>query len=92
MTKDTATEPVTFHRNLRDNDMQPVVSLLYTLAEIKGVDETDLPPLHQSVGDLVECFFRSAAEATAELTFSYEGYRITIYQDGHVVFQQLNRE
>lgn len=93
MPEDTTTASSIIHREIKD-DQDPEVSLIHMLAEIKGVDESELAPLYSCIGSMVDNLFRSPppAEATAELTFSYQGYRITIYQDGHIVFQQSTAE
>lgn len=94
MTKDPQSTPRIHHRNLKESDTDPEVALIHTLAEIKGVDETELTQLYFCINNMVENLFRSPppAEATAQLMFSYEGYHITIYQDGHAVFQRLGEE
>lgn len=92
MTKNPPTAPQTYHRDLTDGDADPEVALVHALAEIEGVDESELTQLYSCINDLVAGLFSSPppAETTAELTFSYEGYRITVYQDGHAVFQRFD--
>ena len=94
MTKDPSTTSQTYHRNLKEGDTDPEVALVHTLAELKGIDESELTQLYSCINSMVEDLFRSPppAEATAELVFSYEGYRITVYQDGHAVFQRFGEE
>lgn len=94
MTKDSQSTSRTYHRNLKKSDTDPEVALIHALAEIKGVDETELTQLYFCINNMIEDLFRSPPppEATAQLMFSYEGYHITIYQDGHTVFQRLGEE
>lgn len=92
MTKNPPTAPQTYHRDLTDGDADPEVALVHALAEIEGVDESELTQLFSSINDMVDRLFHSPppAETMAELTFSYGGYRITVYQDGHAVFRRLD--
>lgn len=80
-----------YHRNIREGESNPQTALARALADLKGVEVTDLKQLYACIDHLVEQLFQSPppADANAELTFSYEGYRITVFQDGHTVFQPL---
>lgn len=79
------------HRNIREGESRPQVALARALADLKGVETTELSQLYPCIDHLVDQLFESppSPEAKTELTFSYEGFRITIYQDGHTVFQSL---
>lgn len=81
----------TYHQKLPVGDRDPEVVLVEAIADLSGSDEIELPQLYSCVNEMVEHFFRSPppAKAKAELTFSYAGYRITLYQDGLAVIQQL---
>lgn len=92
MTDNRTSELPTHHQKLTVDDNDPEVVLVETIADISGSDEIELPQLYSCVNEMVEHFFRSPppAKAKAELTFSYAGYRITLYQDGLAVIQQLD--
>lgn len=91
MGDDTTTDLSTHHRDLTDGNSSPEVCLIEALVELTGTDETELPQLYSSVDQSVGHLLRSPppTRAQAELTFTYAGYRITVYQDGHADFQPL---
>lgn len=77
------------HRGLFERgDEEPSEKLIETVAELKGVEERELEPLYSWADDLVGDLYTSPppAEAQAVVEFSYEGFRTTLYQDGHAVF------
>lgn len=80
-----------YHRNIQEGESNPQLALGRAIADLNGVDVMDLGQLHTGIDHLVEQLFQSSppAGANAELTFSSEGYRITILKDGHTVFQPL---
>ena len=78
-----------YHRSLLGReDEEPSKKLIETVAELKGVEEHELQPLYSWADDLVGDLYTSPppAEAQAVVEFSYEGFRIRLYQDGHAVF------
>lgn len=94
MTDDAITELSTYHLKLTDGDEDPELLLIQTLADVSCSEVSDLPPLYCTINEMVESLFQSppAPEAKVKISFSYEDYRITLYQDGHAVFQQLSCE
>ena len=77
------------HRSLfGQGDEDPSEKLIETVAELKGVEERELQPLYSWADDLVGELYTSPppAEAQTVVEFSYEGFRVTLYQDGHAVF------
>ena len=77
------------HQDLFDaDDSDPCRRLVETVAELKNADPKELRPLYTWVDGLVTDLYSSPppADAQAVVEFSYEGYRITLYQDGHAVF------
>lgn len=60
--------------------------LLEIIADLDGVDITDLPSLYDQMDHFVETLFETppAPEAQLELSFSYAGYRISVDQTGAV--------
>lgn len=79
------------HQNICDGDGNPNYLLLQTIAALTGVEETELPQLYPCVDDLINQLYQTppSTEATVELTFTYEGFRITLHQDGHAVLQEM---
>jgi hypothetical protein len=77
------------HRDLfTDPDQSPGDELVSIVAELKGVAPNELDSLYSWVDSLVEDLYSSPPPTSAQalVEFSYEGYRITLYQDGHAVF------
>ena len=68
--------------------MEPSEELVNAVAELKGVGQNELDPLYSWIDGLVQDLYSSPppASAQAEIRFNYEGFRITLYQDGHAVF------
>lgn len=77
------------HRNLFEKtDEDPATELVTIVGELKGVAENELDPLYSWADSLISDLYSSPppADAQAIVEFTYEGYRITLYQDGHAVF------
>jgi hypothetical protein len=62
----------------------PLDSVLSAVAKREGVDETDLPPLQDSidVDSLERVLSDLTDEMPGEVTFNYCGYTITVHADG----------
>ena len=78
----------TVHVRLDDDQPEPWLAVAETTAELKGVDATDLSPIYRCVDHLLERVFSTPPdpEANVEIGFDYEGYRVTVRQDGFVTF------
>lgn len=70
---------------------QPNVDITEQVAELKGVDSDELSPLYDSIDHVVDNIFSSPPdpEADVEVSFSYEGFRITVSQDGTATFDPV---
>lgn len=82
------TEANVHHRSIFDRPKSgPGSELVSIVADLKGVDQSDLDPLYDWADDLISDLYSSPppADAQAIIEFTYEGYRITLYQDGHAV-------
>lgn len=76
------------HRSLFEKtDEDPATELVTIVGELKGVPETELDPLYSWADSLISDLYSSPppADAQAIVEFTYEGYRITLHQDGHAV-------
>ncbi|WP_440771316.1 HalOD1 output domain-containing protein [Natronorubrum sp. DTA28] len=62
----------------------PTRAVVEIIADLEGVETLELPPLYSTVNDLLGEFASNppASGANVEITFTYEGYRITVYQTG----------
>ncbi|RXK46409.1 HalOD1 output domain-containing protein [Halorientalis pallida] len=65
--------------------------LLRLIADVEGLDVTDLPPIYDRIDHLVTKMYEDppSSEAQAQLAFSYAGYRIRIDQDGNVSLMKI---
>jgi len=70
----------------------PEVNVVEVIAELEGQDSTDLSAMYDTIDHLIEKLFYEppSAEAQAVLQFSYEGYRITLNQDGYATFMKIS--
>ncbi len=76
------------HRSIFQDPVEdPSTELVTIVAELKDVDQTELDPLYAWADDLISDLYSSPppADAQAVVEFSYEGYRITLYQDGRAI-------
>lgn len=81
-------ESEVYHRSIfEDRSKEPTAELVTTVADLKGVEQDELDPLYNWADHLIEHLYSSPppAEAQGVVEFSYEGFRITLYQDGHAV-------
>ncbi|AQL44531.1 hypothetical protein BV210_09785 [Halorientalis sp. IM1011] len=74
------------HRRIEPDPADADYRLLQLIAEVEGIDVTELPPIYDRIDHLVTRMYEDppSAEAQAQLKFSYAGYRITLDQDGNV--------
>ncbi|PSP64306.1 hypothetical protein BRC76_01855 [Halobacteriales archaeon QH_8_67_36] len=82
-----------YHENIFENDNQePTMELVALIAEHKGVEQDELDPLYNWADHLIDSLYSSPPPAASQgiVKFSYEGYRITLYQDGHAVIMGRN--
>ncbi|SDE93495.1 HalOD1 output domain-containing protein [Halorientalis regularis] len=74
------------HRRIEPKAGDADYRLLRLIAEVEGIDVTELPPIYDRIDHLVTRMSENppSPEAQAQLSFSYAGYPITIDQDGKV--------
>ncbi|ADB61548.1 hypothetical protein Htur_2673 [Haloterrigena turkmenica DSM 5511] len=82
-------DDVVTRRTLDTSRDAPAIGLVEIVADVEGTDAMELAPIYDRADDLVADLFESPpeADADAELEFSYQGYRITVRQDGTVVIR-----
>ena len=70
------------------------MSVARTVAELEDVETEELTPLYGCIDHVLEHIFSDppVPAAEAEVTFSAEGYRITVEQDGSAVFRKRGGE
>ena len=76
------------HRQFDPDDASPELDVVEVVANLEEGDQTDLSPLYSTIDDAISEIFSDppAPEAQVNVTFTYEGYRITIHQDGSAEF------
>ncbi|WP_394739530.1 HalOD1 output domain-containing protein [Natronococcus roseus] len=78
------------YRTFDVDEADPNVSVARTVAELENVETEELTPLYGCIDHILEHVFSDppVPAAEAQITFSYEGYRITVEQDGNAVFRK----
>lgn len=76
------------HRELDTGGESPATQVPRIIAGIEGREPTDLATMYDCVDDILDDLFSDppAPEAQMRVEFSYEGYRITIEQNGTTAF------
>lgn len=76
------------HREIDTGADTPAVEVAQTVAEIEDKDATDLSAMYECVDGVLDHIFSNppAPEAQMQVEFSYEGYRITVEQNGAAKF------
>ena len=76
--------------NITEGDADPNLQFIREIANLKGEEETELGALYPTIDHMIEHLYSNppSSHAQTELTFVYEGFRITLYQDGTAVFQE----
>lgn len=66
----------------------PSTLVAEAVADIEGKDPTELATIYERMDGTLDHIFSDppSPEAQLEITFSYEGYRITVRQDGTAKF------
>ncbi len=78
-------------RQFDPGETTPETAVVETIAELKDTDQQKLSPLYSTVDHLLEHMFDNppAPEAQVQITVTYEGYRITLSQDGTAEFVKV---
>ena len=76
------------YRQIDTDAENPAVEIAELIAEFEGKDATDLTTIYERVGDVLDNIFAEppAPDAQLAVEFTYEGYRITVEQDGTATF------
>lgn len=89
---DESPERSVIRREVEPTEDEANYRVLQTIADVEGVDVTDLPPLYERIDHILDHLFDNppAPEAQVVITFSYHGYRVRVDQGGHVELTRLN--
>lgn len=64
-------------------------TLVLAIAEIDGVDPTEMEPIYHSVDpDLLDALCGSDRQMTGDVMFTYRGYRVTVDSHGGIVVER----
>ena len=75
-----------------DSDVEnPATQVVDAVVDIEGGDPSELTPIWGCVDGVLDHLFSDppAPEAQMEVAFTYEGYRITIEQNGRAAFVEI---
>lgn len=80
------------HRELRTDQDNPSAEIAEIVAELKGTEMEQLPTAYEVLNDILSHLFQNppASEAQAQITFSYDEFRITVEQNGEAKFVQVS--
>lgn len=72
----------------------PAVAVVETVSELEDVDSSDLTTIYSCIDHMIDHLFSEPPSPDADVTveFTYEGYRISIEQDGSAEFRPLEAE
>lgn len=78
-------------RQLDTEDEEPVTMIAEIVAELEGVRHDELKPTYEHLDHVIDEIFSHppVPEAQVEITFTYEGYRITVEQNGSAQFVKI---
>ena len=83
-----STEADVERRKLDTDRGDPAEQIAEIVADLEETDYTQIGTVYRCIDDVLAEIFSTppAPEARVEVTFSYEGYRITVDQTGHAEF------
>lgn len=79
-------------RELNTDGEEPATQLAMAVADIDGREVNDLASIYDTVDHVVDNIFSTppSSQAQLEVSFNYEGYRISVDQDGTAEFVKLD--
>ena len=79
------------HQTIDTDAEEPGVQVVEAVADIEGKESTDLTTTYECIDGVLNNIFSNppSPDAQMQVTFSYEGYRITIEQNGGAKFVKI---
>jgi hypothetical protein len=76
------------HRDLDTDRGEPALQIVEIVAELEEKEERTLQSVWGCIDHVIDHLFSDppSPDAQAQITFSYEGYRITVEQNGQAKF------
>ena len=79
------------HRDLDNDADNPAVAVAEAVTEIEGLEADEVATTYDCIDGTLDELFSTppSQEAQMEVTFTYEGYRITVEQNGNAKFVKV---
>ncbi|ESP88260.1 HalOD1 output domain-containing protein [Candidatus Halobonum tyrrellensis] len=79
------------YRDFETEETTPDTAVVRTVAELEGVEASELPGLYSTIDHLLDHLFSDppADDAQARVEFTYAGYRVAVNQDGRSSFRRV---
>ena len=79
------------HRQLDHDAEEPAVAVAEAVADLRGVEVTELSSTYDCLNGILDHLFSNPPKETAEIeiSFNYEGYHISVRQDGSADFVDM---
>jgi hypothetical protein len=79
------------HRQFDTEQDDPATAVAEAVADLQGSETTDLSTMCEQVDHLVDHLFSTPPDpgAQVQVEFTFEGYRITVDQDGSARFVEV---
>ncbi|ELZ19918.1 hypothetical protein C475_21509 [Halosimplex carlsbadense 2-9-1] len=76
------------HREFDTDRDDPAIAVAEAVADLRGADTSDLSTMYDQVDHMIDHLFSTppARDAQVQVEFTFEGYRITVDQDGSARF------
>ncbi|WP_436910696.1 HalOD1 output domain-containing protein [Halosimplex marinum] len=77
-------------RQLDPEEDEPAAQVAATVADIRGTDVTELSDMYGCADSVLDSLFSDPPDddARMDVSFDYEGFRVTVEQDGTVRFRE----
>lgn len=80
------------HVRFDTDEIDPSLSVAEAVAELEGTDPTELGTIYDAIDHVIDNIFSDppSPDADVEVAFTYEGYRITVHQNGDATFVPIS--
>jgi hypothetical protein len=80
------------HRQFDTDQDDPATAVAEAVADLQEVETTDLETMYEQVDHLVDHLFSTPPDpgAQVQVEFTFEGYRVTVDQDGNARFVEVS--
>ena len=84
-------EQALHHRQLDTDGENPAVQVAEIIAELEGKEADELASTYDQIDHILDHVFSDppSPDARIRISFSYEGYRVTVEQDGAATFERV---